>query len=150
LKIPHRVRVHVPSQSTAPVPSRDAVAAMIRATAGRWHVDPRLVLGVSYEESGFNQAVVSSVGAVGAMQIMPTTGRWVSSYVVHRTLDIHRAQDNVTAGVALLSVLLRETNGNARQAVAGYYQGLASVRERGMYGETKHYVANVLALRNRF
>ncbi|MDQ1697346.1 MAG: hypothetical protein QOJ03_2699, partial [Frankiaceae bacterium] len=73
LKIPHRIRVHVPSQSTAPVPSRDAVAAMIRATAGRWHVDPRLALGVSYEESGFNQAVVSSVGAVGAMQIMPTT-----------------------------------------------------------------------------
>jgi LysM repeat protein len=132
------------------IPSRTAVASMIRSTAARWGVEPRLVLGVSYEEAGFNQHMISSVGAVGAMQIMPTTGQWISSYVVHRTLDIYRAQDNVTAGVALLSVLLRETRGNSRLAVAGYYQGLASVRSRGMYDDTKRYVANVLALRNRF
>jgi hypothetical protein len=81
---------------------------------------------------------------------MPGTSRWLSQYVVHRPLDIRRAQDNVTAGVALLAVLLRETRGDVRTAVAGYYQGLASVRQRGMYADTKQYVANVLALRNRF
>jgi soluble lytic murein transglycosylase-like protein len=84
------------------------------------------------------------------MQVVPSTGDYISGYLAHRRLDLLDPQDNVTAGVALLSVLLRETNGDARQAAAGYYQGLASVRERGMYGETKHYVANVLALRNRF
>lgn len=132
------------------VPSREAVARMIRATAARWHVDGRFALGISYEEAGFNQRVVSSVGAVGAMQVMPQTGRWVSTYVVRRPLNIYRAQDNVTAGVALLAVLLRETHGNMRLAAAGYYQGLTSVRQRGMYDDTKRYVANVLALRNRF
>jgi soluble lytic murein transglycosylase-like protein len=123
---------------------------MCRAAAPRWGVDTRLALAVSYMEAGFNQRMVSKVGAVGAMQIMPATGRWLSTYVVHRNLDIHKASDNVTAGVALLSVLLRETGGDMRTAVAGYYQGLASVRQRGMYDDTKRYVANVLALRNRF
>jgi N-acetylmuramoyl-L-alanine amidase len=74
----------------------------------------------------------------------------VSTNVVRRPLNIYRAKDNITAGVALLSVLLRETGGNMRLAAAGYYQGLASVRQRGMYNDTKRYVANVLALRNRF
>lgn len=132
------------------VPSRETVARMIRATSARWHIDGRFALGISYEEAGFNQRVISSVGAVGAMQVMPQTGRWVSSYVVRRPLNIYRAQDNITAGVALLAVLLRETHGDMRLAAAGYYQGLASVRQRGMYDDTKRYVANVLALRNRF
>jgi N-acetylmuramoyl-L-alanine amidase len=149
LRIPHRVSGPA-HHSSAHVPSREAVADMIRSTAPRWGVDRSLALAVSYMEAGFNQSMVSKVGAVGAMQIMPATGRWLSDYVVHRKLDIHRASDNVTAGCALLSVLLRETGGDVRIAVAGYYQGLASVRQRGMYDDTKRYVANVLALRNRF
>jgi LysM repeat protein len=155
--IGQRLRIHV-QHAVRPrhgfhgfsVPSRESVARMIRATAARWHIDGRFALGISYEEAGFNQRMISAVGAVGAMQVMPQTGRWVSTYVVRRPLNIYRAQDNVTAGVSLLAVLLRETGGNMRLSAAGYYQGLASVRQRGMYDDTKRYVANVLALRNRF
>jgi len=165
LRIPHWVRSapthHSGSASTGTaranavfgnrwVPSRDAMAATIRATAQRWGVDPRLALGISYEESGFNQRNVSVVGAIGAMQVMPSTGVFVGQDIVHRHLDLLNGADNATAGVALLAVLLRETHGNERLAAAGYYQGLASVRSRGMYADTKQYVANVLALRNRF
>jgi LysM repeat protein len=157
LAIPQRVHGHAHHAATphvrhlhGPVASRDQVVAMIRSTAPRWGVDTRLALAISYEEAGFNQRMVSSVGAIGAMQVMPATASWLSAYVVHRSLQIRHAQDNVTAGVALLSVLLRETGGNMRMAAAGYYQGLASVRDRGMYDDTKQYVANVLALRNRF
>jgi len=158
LRITQHLRTHAPATPgtpavrhlSGPVASREQVAAMIRATASRWGVDQRLALAISYEEAGFNQSMVSSVGAIGAMQIMPATGQWLSAYVVHRPLDIRRAQDNVTAGVALLSVLMRETGGNMRTTAAGYYQGLASVHDRGMFDDTKQYVANVLALRNRF
>src|SRR4051794_5661791 len=163
LRIRHHVRgaahshAHTPHSAAVPagfrgvsVPSRSAVEAMIRSTAARWHVDSRFALGISYEEAGFNQRVVSRIGAIGAMQILPSTGEWLSTYVLHRPLNVYRAQDNVTAGVALLSVLLTETHGDMRVAAAGYYQGLASVRARGMYDDTKQYVANVLALRNRF
>lgn len=166
LRIPHDVRVHSGGRGTSasgssyshggayqvggPSPSRATVAAVLRATAQRWHVDPRLVLAIGWQESGFNQRWVSRTGAVGAMQVEPYTGEFVSRYVVRRHLDLHKISDNATAGVALLKVLLRETHGNAATAVAGYYQGLASVQSRGMFDDTKRYVANVLALRNRF
>jgi LysM repeat protein len=131
------------------VPSQLQMAAIIRATAQRWGVDPHFALAISYEEAGFNMRMISRVGAIGAMQVMPQTAAWMSA-VVHRPLNPYRAQDNATAGVALLAILLRETGHNERLAAAGYYQGLASVRTRGMYADTKRYVANVLALRNRF
>jgi LysM repeat protein len=160
LRIPHDVRTrggssgssasHGAYQLSGPAPSQATVAAVLRATARRWHIDPRLVLAVGWQESGFNQRWISSTGAVGAMQVEPYTGEFVSKYVVRRHLDLHKISDNATAGVALLTVLLRETHGNAAKAVAGYYQGLASVQSRGMYDDTKRYVANVLALRNRF
>jgi hypothetical protein len=51
-------------------------------------------------------------------------------------------------GVRLLSVLDSETP-NRRRAVAAYYQGLGAVRSDGLYGETRAYVANVLALKRR-
>jgi LysM repeat protein len=161
LAIPHRVHVVTTTAPTSNVgrphlftgrwvPAPSQVASTIRATAHRWGVDPRLALAIGWQESGFNQRWVSATGAVGAMQVEPYTAAYLSTYVVHRHLDMYDAGDNATAGVALLAVLLRETHGNAAKAVAGYYQGLASVQSRGMFSDTKAYVRNVLALRNRF
>ena len=48
----------------------------------------------------------------------------------------------------LLRVLTRSADTRA-EAIAGYYQGLASVESNGMYGDTQQYVANVKALRAR-
>jgi LysM repeat protein len=130
-------------------PSTTEVASMIRSTASRWGLDPRLALAISYQESGFNMHVVSGVDAVGAMQIMPYTGTYLSNDVLHRHLDLDNAQDNITAGVALLALLVHESH-SERLAAAGYYQGLQSVRDHGMFADTKQYVADVLALRQRF
>jgi LysM repeat protein len=161
LAIPHRVKLVTTSSapstvgrphlfSGGSVPSPSQVAAIIRATAHRWGVDPRFAQAIAWQESGFNQRWVSATGAVGAMQIEPYTSDYLSTYVVHRHLNVYNATDNATAGVALLAVLLRETHGNQGKAAAGYYQGLASVQSRGMFTDTKAYVRSVLALRNRF
>jgi LysM repeat protein len=130
-------------------PSRTHVERMIRRTAQRWGLDPRLALAISWQESGFNMREVSPVGAVGAMQIMPYTAAYLAADVVHAPLDIFRARDNITAGVALLSVLMHETN-SPRLAAAGYYQGLGSVRAHGMLRSTRQYVRDVMWLRNDF
>ena len=122
---------------------------MIRSESARWNLDPRLALAVSWQESGWNMRAVSPVGAVGAMQVMPYTGTYLANNVLHRRLDLGNAHDNISAGVALLSILTHEARSTA-QAVAGYYQGLDSVRSHGMLASTKHYVADVLALRDRF
>jgi soluble lytic murein transglycosylase-like protein len=107
-------------------------------------VGTNLALAIAWQESGWQMDQLSSAHAIGAMQVLPATGRWLSS-VVGRHLQLSRLNDNVTAGVVLIKVL-RDQAG-VPHAVAGYYQGLASVRHDGMYRETRHYVANVLYLR---
>lgn len=128
-------------------PSRAEVRAVITRTAQRHGVDPDLALAVSWQEAGWQMHHRSWAGAVGAMQVMPTTGDWMSD-VVGRRLRLRDLHDNVTAGVVLLKILLDQAP--TRVAVAGYYQGLAGVRRHGMYDDTKRYVANVMALRARF
>lgn len=129
------------------VPSRRQVRDLIVRIARRNGVDPNLALAVSWQEAGWNMRKVSVANAIGAMQIVPATGDWISS-VVGRRLDLLDARDNVTAGVVLLKILTHSTS--EAKAVAGYYQGLKSVRERGMFPDTKAYVANVLALKKHF
>lgn len=130
------------------LPSRDGMRSIITAKARANGVDPALALAVSYQESGWNQGVVSVANAVGAMQVIPDTTDWISG-VVGRRLDPLDPHDNATAGVVLLRILTRSAS-NDRQAVAGYYQGLRSVRQHGMFPDTRRYVANVMYLRARF
>ncbi|WP_299445198.1 lytic transglycosylase domain-containing protein [uncultured Phycicoccus sp.] len=128
------------------VPSRSEVKKMVARTARRHGVDPRLALAVSYQESGWNQRAVSPANAVGAMQVIPAAGDWASS-LVGRKLNLLDAQDNVTAGVVMLRALGRSTS-STEMTVAAYYQGLASVRSRGLYSDTKVYVRNIMRLRS--
>jgi soluble lytic murein transglycosylase-like protein len=86
--------------------------------------------------------------AVGAMQVIPATTAWISG-VVGRPLNPLDPRDNATTGVVLLKILTQSA-GSERQAVAGYYQGLRSVRHSGMFPDTRRYVANVMALKARF
>ena len=94
---------------------------------------PRTVLAISWQESGWQQRRRSSAGAIGAMQIMPGTGRWMSLYV-GRKLNIYSLHDNVVAGVLLFKVLRGQTS--KKRAIGGYYQGLGSIQQRGMYPST--------------
>jgi LysM repeat protein len=139
-----------PTHGIPPRPQSIAeVRTVIVDTARAYGVDPALALAISWQESGFNEAMISRTGAVGVMQIEPYTDRYVSEYLVGRPLDPAVLQDNVTAGVALLRELLR-MSGSQRKAVAGYYQGLGSVRAHGMLPSTRQYVADVLSLEQRF
>ena len=112
---------------------------------------PSLAAAIGWQESGFNNAMVSSANARGVMQVMPGTWTWVEQNLAgSQQLDPNSATDNVHAGVLYLKRLIDDAGGDESAAVAGYYQGLASVRDRGMYDDTKQYVANVQALRSRF
>jgi transglycosylase-like protein with SLT domain len=81
---------------------------------------------------------------------MPGTWDYVQQNLAGRALDPNSATDNVHAGVMYLKRLLTDAGGDESAAIAGYYQGLASVQERGMYDDTQQYVDNVQALRSRF
>jgi N-acetylmuramoyl-L-alanine amidase len=145
------------AQATSPPPSETPVtsvgftsAAEIGQIASAHGVSPSLAAAVAWQESGFNNEIVSSADARGAMQILPGTWSWIEDTLAAGPLDPASPGDNVRAGVLYLGQLLRDTGGDERTAVAAYYQGLASVRSHGILPETQQYVDTVMALRPRF
>jgi len=139
----------VPAVSPAPAPGRVS-ASQVTHEAGHQGVPGPLAAAIAWQESGFNNAMVSSANARGVMQVMPGTWNWVQSNLASNRLDPASPQDNVRAGVLYLRSLLRSSSGDPAIAAAGYYQGAASVARIGMLPETRRYVDNVLALRSRF
>jgi LysM repeat protein len=150
-------------QASGPAPARTIVpqaaplaaggrlsASQVTALAAQHGAPASLVAAIAWQESGFNNGMISGANARGIMQILPGTWSWVQANLSSGRLDPASPADNVSAGSLYLAHLLRETNGDPALAAAGYYQGLSSVRRIGMLPETRRYVANVLALRSRF
>ena len=126
-------------------PSRDAIRAALDRWSGVYGVDPKLARAVAWMESGFQQDVVSSAGAIGVMQLLPESWTWVDESLLGETTP--RTYDgNIRAGIRLLRWQLDEFEGDVRLALAGYYQGARAVRERGLFDDTKQYVAVVQQL----
>jgi N-acetylmuramoyl-L-alanine amidase len=142
-------------RALAPAPTpvtvgRDEVGALIDRTARANGWNPAIVKAIAWQESGWTQARISHAGAVGVMQVIPATGEFISTHLVGRDLDLHDPDDNVLAGVVYLQHLWERTDGDVEHTLAGYYQGLRSVSVNGRYQDTERYIANVLALRERF
>jgi LysM repeat protein len=139
---------HVAQAAPYPTPARTS-STEISSIAAQHGVSGSLASAVAWQESGFNNGMVSSANARGVMQVMPGTWQWVEQNL-SGPLDPSSPTDNVKAGSLYLGQLLKDTGGDERMAVAAYYQGLESVRSQGMLPETQRYVDNVMALRGRF
>ena len=130
------------------VPSRAAMQAKVAATARAMGVDPSLAQAIAFQESGFNHTAVSPANAIGTMQVIPSSGEWAGQ-LVGRPLDLLDPDDDVVAGVAILRQLVR-TSPDLPTAIAGYYQGLSSVKRNGMFADTRRYVASIQTHMTRF
>jgi soluble lytic murein transglycosylase-like protein len=119
---------------------RDGAEKIVREAAERHRVDPALVRAVIETESGWNPAAKSRKGAIGLMQMMPTTAQ---RFGVN---DAWSPQQNVDAGVRYLKVLLQRYDGNLDLALAAYNAGEGAVdRAHGIpaFRETRDYVQKV-------
>lgn len=134
--------------NASPVPSRAEMRTIVADTARQMGVDPTLALAFAHQESGFDQRAVSPANAIGAMQVIPSSGQWASD-LVGRKLNLLNPYDNATAGVAIIKRLI-DTSKDLDTAIAGYYQGQYSVSKYGMYDDTKIYVAAIKAHRKNF
>lgn len=130
-----------------PDSAREKVRRVIAGSARHHDVDPQLALAIAWQESGWQMGVVSGANAIGAMQVLPSTARWMEQYAGRR-LRLHKLGDNATAGVLLLRVLARHTHRRTHK-IGAYYQGLGAVQRHGLYEETKAYVASVEAIKRR-
>jgi N-acetylmuramoyl-L-alanine amidase len=131
-------------------PKRLALLPVFDRWAGEYAVPADLVKAVAWMESGFQNHVRSGVGAIGVGQLMPATVDFVSGRLLETRLDPHQPEQNIRMSARYLRWLLDQTNGDQPKALAAYYQGLRSVRVRGVYTQTLAYVQGVQALRGRF
>lgn len=144
------ITLRVPA-ATAPAPSPLgpwSVPASIDAWAAHYGVDAALARAIAWQESGFHTNILSPAGAWGPMQVLPGTWTYVENVLIGHSVP-RTGDGDVRVGVALLHHLIGAFGGNEARAVAAYYQGERSVRERGLLPETRWYVANVMALRGR-
>jgi peptidoglycan hydrolase-like protein with peptidoglycan-binding domain len=127
-------------------------ASDVRGSLDRWAVhygvDPHLARALAWMESGFQPTIRSPIGAWGVMQVTPATWDYAESVLIGMRIP-RTADGNIRIGLAYLHHLLHSFGGDERLALAAYYQGPASVRTRGLLGETKAFVADVQALKQR-
>jgi LysM repeat protein len=135
-----------------PYPTPEHVSgSQVASIASANGVPASLAQAIGWQESGFNNDLVSSADARGVMQILPSTWDWIQNNLTPANpLAAASASENVRGGVLLLHSLLSSTGGDPALAAAGYYQGLGSVRQRGMFSDTQQYVNSVMALRRHF
>ncbi|HEY6607632.1 MAG TPA: LysM peptidoglycan-binding domain-containing protein [Candidatus Limnocylindria bacterium] len=134
-----------PSMADA-VSERDAVRRMIVEEAERHGVHAALALAVAWQESGWRQGVVSYAGAVGVMQLLPSTAEWVGDTMLGVPVDLHDARSNIRAGVRLIAHYLDRYEGNVDLALAAYYQGQTAADRHGVYTVSRPYVSSIRAL----
>ena len=117
------------------------IQRMVSSACEKHNVDPRLVMAVIQQESGFNQNALSKSGAQGLMQLMPSTAKALG------VKNAFNPEQNIEGGVKYLKGLLDRFNGNKILALAAYNAGPNAVKEHNgvpPYKETQNYVKNIL------
>jgi soluble lytic murein transglycosylase-like protein len=108
--------------------------------AKKHNIRPELVAAVVQAESKFKPTARSGAGAVGLMQLVPKTGRWMGAR------DLTNPVQNISAGTKYLSYLHGRFNGNETQVIAAYNAGEGNVKRFGgvpPFRETRNYVSKV-------
>src|SRR5712675_945984 len=126
-----------------PAANPQDIDSAIAQAAARHNVDPNLVRAVVKVESNFNPNAVSRKGAMGLMQLMPSTARQLH---VKNPFD---PEQNVDAGVRHLKHLLESYGGDVNLTLAAYNAGSGAVaRSSGVprYAETQNYVRRITSL----
>ncbi len=126
-------------------PSRLALVPVFHYWARVYGVPPGLAEAVAWVESGWQAAAKSSTGAIGIGQIEPDTARFISRDLLHVPvpLDPHVPQANIRMSAAYLGFLMWATKGNVADTVGSYYEGLSTLRNKGVYASARRYVAAV-------
>lgn len=138
------------SANTRPQPSFNKAAAkydsMIQRSARQHGVSPVLLKAIIQTESNFNPTAVSNNGAVGLMQLLPSTAR---SMGVHDPMD---PQKNITAGAKYMRMLLNLYNDDETLALAAYNAGPEALKRFNNqvppFRETRAFVEKVMLYYN--
>ncbi len=114
---------------------------LLEKAAQKYGVNYKFVLAIAMAESGLNHNAVSNKGAIGVMQIIPSTASLLN-------IDPYNVEQNIYGGVKYLKFLLDKYAGNYTLAAAAYNCGPKNVdKYNGIppFPETINYVRTVMA-----
>lgn len=121
--------------------SKMAYQPWIQQMSDKYNVPVKLINSVIQAESNFNPSVTSHAGAMGMMQLMPATAKWLG------VQNPYNATENIEGGVKYLGQMLKKYNGDLVKSVAAYNAGPGNVDRYGgipPFRETQDYVRKVL------
>ncbi len=116
--------------------------ALFESASVKYNVPVSLLKAVAKTESNFNPSATSACGAMGIMQLMPSTAESLG------VTDAYDPEQNIMGGAKLLSRLLSDFGGNTELALAAYNAGAGNVIKYGgipPFKETQSYVARVMS-----
>lgn len=122
--------------------SESAYDNYFQKAADTYGVPVALLKAVAKQESAFQANIVSSAGAVGVMQLMPSTARYLG------VSDPYNPEQNIMGGAKLLAELSQRYNGDIDRILAAYNAGAGAVDQyNGIppYSETQNFVVKVKA-----
>jgi hypothetical protein len=121
--------------------------SIIYREAKKNNIRPELVAAVVQAESKFKPTAQSGAGAIGLMQLVPRTGRWMGAK------DLRNPAQNISAGAKYLKYLNERFDGNETSVIAAYNAGEGNVKRfRGVppFRETRNYVQRVRNYEDEF
>ncbi len=138
-----------------PTPYRNLVESVAKEN----HMSPALIYAIMRTESSFRPAVRSHAGAVGLMQVLPSTGREIArKHKYKKRVNLTDPEVSLELGSYYMREILRRYHGNQVLAIASYNAGPNAVRdwlpqkkslpaiewiETVPYGETRDYIRSI-------
>lgn len=127
--------------SSGSVSSPENLEEYFKEASEKYGVDINLLKAIAKQESNFNPSATSSAGAMGVMQLMPSTAKGLG------VTNAYDAQQNIMGGAKLMAQNLKKYNGDVSLALAAYNAGGGNVDKYGgipPFKETQNYVKKVL------
>ena len=119
----------------------NSLEAIFERAAQTYHVDVELLKAMAKAESDFDPNATSRSGAMGIMQLMPTTAKGLG------VTDAYDPEQNIMGGAIYIASLLEKYDGNVSYALAAYNAGSGNVDKYGgipPFEETQNYVTKIL------
>ncbi len=138
-----------PVYATVALPPRYPYAKAIARVAARFGLPADLIAGIVYVESRFNPRAVSNKGAVGLMQLLPSTARPLARKLGLGRYDLMDPETNLLLGAYFLKDRLREYGGDILAALSYYNGGHRMIVSRGQY-RNRTYIRSVLHHSRRY